>query len=192
MAQQLVTVEDFSGYLKRDFTDADAYTAQLMIDGAAEAVIEYCGWHIAPIVTETLTVDGTGLHVQTLPTLNLVWLNSIAEHGVALDITRIDFSANGLLEKRSGQCWTRRRRGVVTEVMHGYESTPRWVATLIYAVAGRAFNSPPGVLNEAAGGESIEYTAPKTSALSASPPGTIALMAFEKKMLDRIRVPLAA
>jgi hypothetical protein len=192
MAQQLVTVNDFAGYLKRALSDADAYTAQLMIDGAAEAVIEYCGWHIAPVLTETLTVDGTGLHVQTLPTLNLVQVNTVAEHGVNLDVTRIDFSSNGLLEKRSGQCWTRRRRGVIAEVRHGYESTPRWVATLIYAVAGRAFISPPGVASETAGGESVQYTAPRTSALSAAPPGTIALMQFEKKMLDRIRVPLAA
>lgn len=187
----LVTIVDFSGYLKRDLSEADAYTAQMLLDGASGAVTEYCGWHIAPVVSETVVVDGTGTLIQTLPTLNLLSLDTLTENGKALDVSRIDWSANGLLEKRVGH-WTHRRRGIAAGITHGYELTPGWVATLIFAVAGRAFSSPLGIAAEAAGGESIEYLAPRTSALAAAPPGTVALLPFEKKMLDRIRIPLAA
>lgn len=188
----LVNLVDFAGYLKRDLSEADAYTAQMLLDGAAGAVTEYCGWHIAPALSETVVVDGTGTLIQTLPTLNLLTLEAVTENGVSLDPARVDWSANGVLEKRSGGCWTRRRRGVTAGITHGYEFAPSWVATLIFAVAGRAFVSPLGIAAEAAGGESIEYLAPRTSTLSSAPPGTVALLPFEKKMLDRIRVPLAA
>lgn len=192
MPTPLVTIEQLSGYLKRGFTDLDAYTAQLMIDGTCAAVTEYCGWHIAPVVTETVTVDGTGTLIQTLPTLNLLSLDSVDENGLHLDVDRIDWSANGIMEKRSGAWWTGRRRGVIADISHGYEVTPSWVTTLICAAAGRAFVSPLGVAQESAGGESITYTVPRPPTLVTAPPGTVVLLAFEKKMLDRIRVPLAA
>jgi hypothetical protein len=187
----LVTIEQFAGYLKRSLTDLDAYTAQLMLDGACEAVIEYCGWHITPVLTETVTVDGTGTPVQTLPTLNLVALDSVQENGVALDVARIDWSSNGVMEKRLGGIWTTRRRGVTAGIQHGYDVTPGWIVTMICAAAGRAFTTPLGRMQETAGDQSITYSAPRSPTAEAAPPGTVALLGFEKKMLDRIRVPLA-
>ena len=188
----LVTVEQLAGYLKRSFDEFDAYTAQQLLDGAMSAVVEYCGWHIAPVVTETVTVDGTGTLIQTLPTLNLVSLDALDENGQALDVSRIDWSANGILEKRSGGCWTDRRRGINAGITHGFEATPSWVTTLICAAAGRAFIAPVGIAQETAGGESITYAVPSSRTLAAAPPGTVSLLAFERQMLDRIAVPLAA
>lgn len=184
----LVDISQLAGYLKRGFNDFDAYTAQLILDGACEAVTDYCGWHIAPVLTRTVSVDGTGTAIQTLPTLNLVSLDSVDENGLTLDVNRIDWSANGVMEKRGGGCWTARRRGVIAGVHDGYPATPGWVITLICAAAGRAFTTPLGIQHEAAGGESVTYTPPRTET---PPTGTVALMAFEKKMLDRLRVPLA-
>lgn len=188
----LVTIDEFSGYLKRDLSDLDAYSAQLMLDGANAAVTEYCGWHIAPALTETVTVDGSGLLVQALPTLHLVSLDSVTEDGTSLDLTRIEWSNNGLMEKRSGALWTRRRRGIGAGITHGFAATPGWVTTLICAVAGRAFITPLGIVQETSGGESISYSAPRSGTGNVPPPGTVALLPVDKRMLDRIRVPLAA
>ena len=44
----------------------------------------YCGWHIAPVVTETLTLDGPGGHLLVLPTLRLVDLLSVTNEGHAV------------------------------------------------------------------------------------------------------------
>lgn len=190
MPNDLMTIEEFAGYLQRDLDACDAWTAQQLLDGAAAAVIEYCGWHIAPVRTETVTVDGSGTRIQPLPTLNLVSLETITERGRTLDPAWIDWSANGLLEKRSGGVWTARRRGVTAEMTHGYATTPGWLVTLICALAGRALLTPTamqGIQQEAAGGESITYTTSR-----ATPPGTIALLDVDMGMLDRIRIPLAA
>jgi hypothetical protein len=193
MPTPLVTIEQFAGYLKRSpFNDFDAYTAQLVLDGASEAVTEYCGWHIAPVVTETVTVDGTGTLIQTLPTLHLVSLDSVDENGLSLNVDHIDWSTNGVMEKRRGSGWTARRRGIIAGIHHGFGTTPGWVTTMICAVAGRAFKTPLGVEQETAGGESIKYTAPRPPVLNVAPPGTVVLLTMEKRMLDRIRVPLAA
>mgnify|MGYP001585447330 FL=1 len=183
----LVTLEEFAGYLKRDLDEFDAYTAKLLVDGAAEAVTEYCGWHIAPILTETVSVDGTGTRIQTLPTMNLVELDSVDENGLTLDVARIDWSANGVMEKRSGSGWTARRRGIIAGITHGFEVTPAWVVTLICAMAGRAYVTPLGIVQESSGGESITYTGTRSGA---APPATVTLLPIDRRMLDRIRVPM--
>jgi hypothetical protein len=197
--ETLVTIEDFAAYLKRDLDAFDAYTAQLLLNGACDAVTDYCGWHIAPVLDATVVVDGTGTAIQTLPTMNLLSLTSVSEDGRALDVTGIDWSTNGVMEKRRGGCWTGRRRGVITQMGHGFATTPGWVITLVCAVAGRAIGpalaadarSGP-ITQETSGGESVTYSAPRTTTLPTAPPGTVTLLTFEKRMLDRIRVPLAA
>jgi hypothetical protein len=188
----LVSVDQLGGYLKRTFDDSETFTAQQLLDGAAGAVVEYCGWHIAPVLSETITVDGTGTLIQVLPTLNLLSLDTLTENGRDVNLNLVDWSTNGVLEKRGGGWWTERRRGIVAGITHGYPATPSWVTTLICAVAGRAFNSPLGILTETAGGESVTYTVPRPPVLVTAPPGTVALLPFEKHMLDRIRIPLGA
>lgn len=180
----LVSIEEFAGYLKLDLNTLDAYTAQLMLDGAIEAVIEYCGWHIAPVVSELVTVDGSGTALQPLPTLNLLAVDSIEENGRSLDVSQVDWSTNGLVEKRSGGRWTGRRRGVTFGISHGYAAAPRWLVTLICAAAGRAFNTPLGRVQETAGDQSISYLGGRGAV--AVPPGTVLLLPFEQKMLDRL------
>lgn len=184
----LATIEQFAGYIRSGLSELDAYTAQLCLDGATGAVVEYCGWHIAPALTEDVTVDGSGTRVQPLPTLLLTELHTVTEHGDELDIADIDWSANGLMEKRQCGTWTRRRRGVEANITHGYDETPSWVVTLICAVAARGFLTTPGVMSEQAGGEGITYD----TARSGAPPGVVGLMDIEKKMLDRIALPLGA
>jgi hypothetical protein len=58
--------------------DEDAWAATV-----AE-VRAFCGWHIAPEVTETLTLDGPGGYVLVLPTLHLVDLVSVTNDGTAI------------------------------------------------------------------------------------------------------------
>ena len=42
------------------------------VDPAAQAAVRaYCGWHIAPSLSETLVLDGTGARAFILPTLHL-------------------------------------------------------------------------------------------------------------------------
>lgn len=99
-----------------------AEQARLTVELAAvsSAIRRECGWHVAPVLTgHSLTVDGSGASVQMLPTLRLLALNAIAQDGVVLDPAAVEWSENGYL--RNGGRWTRRARGLVVSIDHGYE-----------------------------------------------------------------------
>lgn len=180
----LTNLTDFAGFLRRDFDPADAYTAQQLLEAAESLVVEYCGWHIAPVVTEDVTVDGSGTAILPLPTMHLTAVNTVTENGLPVDVTRVYWSSHGLLERAGGVAWTGRPRGVVANVAHGYPQAPQWLAHLVYSAAGRALNAAVGVTQEGAGGEQVGYTPAYLV-----PPGAVALHPLEQKMLDRIAVP---
>lgn len=181
---ELVTLEEFAGYTKRDLDELDAYTAQQMLDAAEELVREYCGWHIAPSRTETLTADGSGSRIQPLPTMHLTAVVEASEAGTALDVNALDWSTYGVLEKQDGGAWTSRRRGVVAEVTHGFAATPSWLLALLCSAAGRALLTPLGIAAESAGGESVTYATPYLT-----PPGAVMFLEAEYRMLDRLALP---
>lgn len=101
--------------------DADAWYATV------EEVRAQCGWHIAPVVTETLTLDGPSGPVLVLPTLRLVDLVSITNDGAA--VTDPEWSRSGMVR---AYCWTWKLRGIVAEITHGFED---WPPDLLAAMA---------------------------------------------------------
>lgn len=141
-----------------------------LIDGATAAVRRYCGWHIAPVMTETITLDGPGGHVLTLPTLHLTALPSVIENGVTLteytsaspDGT-FEWSPLGTVRRTCGR-WTDRYRSIAVTMTHGYEDAPD-VAQIIMQVVTAALSSPMGATREQAGALSVSWatTAPGVS-----------------------------
>lgn len=181
----LVTLTEVASFLKRDLDAYDAATAAQLVTATSDLVIEYCGWHITPSITETVTIDGSGNRVLALPTLYLTNLASVTEAGLALDVTTLDWSAHGIVVKRNGAAWTTRRRGVAAEMTHGLAAAPAWLKTLVCAVVGRALLTPVGVEREVAGGEQVMYARD-------APAGTVVLLDVEQRMLDRLAIPAAA
>lgn len=180
----LVTVEQLATYLLPinpalaarlgDGGDLNA-AAELELAAAAGQVESLCGWHIAPQRTDTVTVDGSGSQIQELPTLHLVDLVSVTEDGTAVDLdgVGVQWSATGYLWRPS--VWTRRLRGVVAEIEHGYAATPPEVVAIVCANAVRGLTLVPGVSRETSGGESISY----------SPGEGVALTDQEERVLTR-------
>jgi hypothetical protein len=107
--------------------DADTWEA------VVAEVRAFCGWHIAPEVTETITLDGPGSHLLVLPTLRLVDLVSITNDGAA--VTDPEWSASGMVR---AYCWTRKFRGVVAEITHGYEEWPTDLLAVMTEMASSA------------------------------------------------------
>lgn len=56
-------------------------------------VRDYCRWHIAPVVAETITLDGTGSSTVLLPTLRLLAVTAVTLDGEALDLADVRVSA---------------------------------------------------------------------------------------------------
>lgn len=110
----------------------------------AEAVVRaYCGWHVAPVRTVELTLDGSGGDVLLLPTLHLIEVISLSEDGTELDVEDYEWSSYGWLRKvNRGHTWTRKLGGVVVSFTHGHARVPAQVTGVVQAVAQRALDNP--------------------------------------------------
>src|SRR4051812_23456089 len=106
-----------------------APTKPLADDQAVAFVQTYCGWHIAPSVTETLTLDGGGGNVLVLPSLYVTDVAAITENGITLD-PALDYQwseagmvrrswATGYWSGYSGRWWSCEYRSITVELTHG-------------------------------------------------------------------------
>lgn len=125
---------------------------------AAEGIIrDYCGWHIAPAITETLTLDGSGTYRMFLPSLRIKSITSIVEDGKTLGVGDYDWSENGTVEKAAGRLpWTTKRRGVVIVLVHGYDHCPAGVNDLAKQLAKAG---PAAITRAQIGQTSVTYSA---------------------------------
>lgn len=137
-------------------------TADALI-AASASIRRYCGWHISPVITMHLELDGPGTRILMLPTLKLVKLTAVSElvswqsDPVAYDpATQLEWSINGTVRKRTATGWTTILRGVVVDLDHGFmqEETPD-LTQLVLNMVARAISNPYGVSAQAVGGVSI-------------------------------------
>ncbi|WP_051637265.1 hypothetical protein [Rhodococcus sp. UNC363MFTsu5.1] len=124
---EIVTPEELAAFQAEDGID------ELSLAAAISEVRGYCGWHIAPQRTEALTLDGPGLSLLLLPTMQVAELDKVVENGVELAAGAFEWSAKGMLRKRSG--WTDRWRSIEVTLTHGYAKAPAELIRLILAAA---------------------------------------------------------
>lgn len=127
--------------------------AEFWLKAAHGAVRRFCGWHVAPVIAETLTLDGSGGTDILLPSLRVTQLVSVLSDGV--DVTaRVDTSSAGILRLTSGK-WTHRLGRVTVALSHGYEldEVPE-VAAIIAGIAKRGPNSGRVEASESTNGSS--------------------------------------
>lgn len=172
---------------------------------ASGKVRAYCGWVIGPEIPEVLTVNGSGSYRQFLPTMHLTGVTSVTDTGVALDMTQLDWAGEGWVEWTQGSwgypriygnpgdftastaypgMFSRRPRGVVAAVTHGYDEVPAEVVMLVCTMVARQAASPAGVVREQAGQRLAQYSqaAPNVA-------GGLVLMRHEMGDLDTYRIP---
>jgi hypothetical protein len=126
--------------------DEDAWAATV-----AE-VRAFCGWHIAPEVTETRTFDGRGGSLLFLPTLQLVDLVSITNDGTA--VTDPEWSETG---KVRHYCWTLKFRGIVAEMTHGYEEWPAELLAVMAEMSSSVSSQYAGVKAVTSGAHQVTF-----------------------------------
>lgn len=98
----------------------------LIVQAAAESLRRDCGWHIAPEVEETLTVDGTDGRELILPTLRIVAITEIRDvtdpdNPVVLDDWRVA-NVRGIVYRRIG--WPCEVGSIEVDLTHGYATCP--------------------------------------------------------------------
>lgn len=108
---------------------------------AVAEVRAFCGWHLAPSLRETLTVDGSGSSLQLLPTLHLTELHSISSDGT--DVTDPEWSDMGAV--KGPRFWTAKYRGVVADITHGYDDFPLEVMAVLRSLASSGVSALGGI-----------------------------------------------
>ena len=178
MTIDVVAIEAFThGRLDRDNPD----TAR-QLEVAMAAVRHYCGWHIAPVLDETLTIDGPGGKLLVLPTLSVKRITSISELGNHIELGDVTWSANGRVAKRSAQPWTDEFRGITVEFSHGFDQLPDLEAVILSSIDRGGFS---------AGSGAVEVIGPFKYGSSSGGGGSEAGPAFteaERSILDRYRL----
>lgn len=150
-------------------TDADR-----LLQAEAE-VRGYCGWHIAPSRSETLTLDGSGSCTLLLPSLHVTSIVSITESGTLLDAADYAWSASGVVERVApGRAWSALPRSIVIELEHGWSTPPPDVAAIVQQLASRLGHTA-GLTSKTVGPFSESY-APD-------------LFAYQRSALARYKLP---
>jgi hypothetical protein len=156
---------------------------ETFLKAAAAAVRKACGWHIAPIITQEVVLDGYGGVEIDLPTLRLRNLLRVTNDGSDIDVATIDASPDGTIALTSG-CWSRRLGGIRITMEHGYDiDDVADIQNLIVSIAARAAVSPNGVVQEATGSVNIRF-----STFGGGASGGVALMSHERELLDSYRL----
>lgn len=130
---------------------ADDLADDLLVRASAAVRNECGGWSITRETDLQLVLDGPGTSTLMLPTLKLREVKALAENGIVVDVSTLDVSAGGMVEKRSGGCWTRRLGGITVTIDHGYDEVPADVAGVVVSVAAKAFANPTSQQAAAAG-----------------------------------------
>lgn len=148
-------------------------------EAATSLIRRWCGWHVAPVIRETLTLDGRGEKKLLLPSLRVVALHKVTIGGEEVDC---EFSADGWIIRADRRCFPARERSVVVDLSHGFDGASE-LGQVVAGVVARARMAPTGnIVQQRAGSQAVTF---------ASTGGEVAgfgLMSTEKAILNSYRV----
>lgn len=111
-----------------------------VVESAAESVRSDAGWHIAPQVTETVTVDGAWSKLLILPTLKLVSVSAVRVWNSTTEVyearTGWRLAGSGMLWHPLG--WDYGVSGVEVDMVHGFDDCPLDLIPVVAARCQRA------------------------------------------------------
>lgn len=159
-----------------------AYDAAFLENAASASVRAYCGWHVAPVVSETLTLDGPGGRTLLVPSMRIREVTKVVNDG--RDVTsEVRWShRSGVMTLAGG--WSCDVGAIEVELKHGFEfaEVPD-VAAIVVAIGTRVSAGNGTVVQEAAGGMSRRFATTRDG----NAPG-VPLFATEQATLDRFRL----
>ena len=168
---ELVTPEDLDAYLSGDSEKALA---------AAEAAVRaYCGWHVAPVKAETVTVWSAGDRSVLLPSLHVTEVASVMVDGEPVE--DYTWTSDGIL-RGVRKCGT--VEAVLTHGHDGDSTAGVLLSSIILATAVRAKSSPSGLMRAQVGQVSETYSQTATNQA-----GGVALLTSEKNLLAPYKLP---
>jgi hypothetical protein len=133
------------------------------INAAAQAVRNYCGWHICPSMECTAYPVGEGKLLR-LPAAYVSSVDSVVEDGVELTTGQYEWRRDGLMRRSCFRNWSNSWSGIEVTYQAGFdiEAVPD-LAEAICSIASGVLAVAPGVTSESADGVSISYSASASS-----------------------------
>lgn len=135
-----------------DIPGNDLYSQKQVSDAV---IRNFCGWHVAPVIEETLTLDGSGAQRLALPSLRVEEVSRLVISGE--EIKTFSWSDNGWLTLPGGQHFPGEDRCVEVTLRHGFGYAPE-LAQVRQGLQTRAAMAPTGnIVNQRAGSQSVTY-----------------------------------
>jgi hypothetical protein len=109
-----------------------------MVDAAVASIRADAGWHIAPVVTETITVFGDGGRVLFLPSLRVISVASVKVLGV-VPLSNWQLGNGGTLYAPYGWAYG----PLQVTFTHGYETAPDLIPEVVARIS--SYSRDPSV-----------------------------------------------
>lgn len=123
---------------------ADDDRTGLLLAAALAAARRYCGWHVTPSRSDTITVDGNGRGLILLPTLHMTALTSLTVDGVDIDLSTVSWATRGVIVRNTA--FTPKLAGITAVITHGYDEAPDWELAVLSAVDRSSFGAAREVI----------------------------------------------
>lgn len=111
-----------------------------------------CGWHVAPIIEETVHLGPPHAGPLHVPSLQLLEVFSVTVAGRAVPVR--SWNRYGVVN--CAEFWS--NDDAVVTIKHGFKETPPEIVDLASLAALRAASSPLGVTREQLGAHSVSFT----------------------------------
>ena len=153
MVNDLVTIQEMAE------ATPEVTLTETELDALVARVRAFCGWHIAPRRTETITISSRGAAVIPLPTLRLVNVTAVrCWDGTAmapLDSwdARTGWDPMSCTINLGGSRFPAGARALEVDVEHGFDSAPLDLLVAIAALAG-----PRSIVQESVLGHSVTFS----------------------------------
>lgn len=146
---------------------ADDARTELLLTAAVAAAQRYCGWHVTPSRSDTITVDGHGRGLILLPTMHMTELTSLTEDGETVDLSTVSWAPRGVIVRN--RPFSQKLSGITVEFVHGYDEVPDWELAVLSAVDRGGFGAAREVIGP------FQYSVPEGTNSAFSPQEKAAL-----------------
>lgn len=152
----IITAERFHALTNLAYIDNPRIESALY--AASQAIRNYCGWHICPLVDCTVHPDG-GSKVLRLPAGYVSEISSVKEDGEDLQEGQFEWRHDGLMRRAQFRQWSPRWNGIEVKYKAGYEAyaVPD-LTEAVCAITAGVLSVSAGVISESADGVSVSYS----------------------------------
>ncbi len=167
------------------FFPVDHPDVERALRAATSKIRKRARWHIWPVMTKTVRLNGPGTKILQLPAMHLTEVASIVELGKTINLSRLDIGYDD--GQIGGRFWTDRLGAITATFTAGYEEIPDELEGLVLEMTARALGSPLGAIREQTLSSNVTW-----SATAPNVAGGTVILDHEFADVDEYRYPGAS